>query len=268
MRDTIRQIVNVLATLVVLIVNYLANALPLNGLSTGDISDRFDVYFVPAGYVFAIWGLIYLALIAFSIYQALPGQRDNARLRRMGYLYALSAVFNITWLFLWHYEVFTFTLVAMVGLLLSLIAIYLILGTGRTEVSRAETWFLRVPFSLYLGWITVATIANATSSLDYLNWNGWGLRPDLWAVIMLIVAAALTTLVSVSRGDIAYVLVITWAFIGIQIKHFDTLSVSVTAGVLAGFVLGTLLRGGPSYTQRRVRTWSPGLPRSGIQERW
>jgi hypothetical protein len=100
MKNTLRQVVNVLATIGVIAVNGLANALPLNGQTTGEISDRFDVFFVPAGYVFSIWGVIYLALLGFTIYQALPAQRDNPRLHRIGYLYALSCAANIAWLFL------------------------------------------------------------------------------------------------------------------------------------------------------------------------
>jgi benzodiazapine receptor len=250
MKDTVRQGVNVLATLGVIAVNGLANALPLNGLTTGEISDRFDVFFVPAGYVFSIWGLIYLALLGFTIYQALPGQRDNPHLRRIGYLYALSCAANVAWLFLWHYELFELTIVAMIALLLLLIAIYLILGTGRTRVSASETWLVRVPFSIYLGWITVATIANATSLLDYLNWSGWGITPEIWAVIMLIAGAAIASAVSISRGDIAYVLVIAWAFAGIVVKHSDTWIVAVTAGLAAVVAVLTLVLGVPLQSRR------------------
>jgi hypothetical protein len=213
-------------------VNGLASTLQLNGQTTGDISDQFDVYFVPAGYVFAIWGLIYLALLAFIVYQALPGQRDNPRLRRVGYLFALSCVANVVWLFLWHYEVFQLSIVAMVALLLLLIAVYLRLEIGRTEVSTAEKWLARVPFSIYLGWITVATIANATSLLDYLGWGGWGIRPEIWAVIMLLAATAITSAVALTRGDIAYGLVIVWAVVGIAVKHAGTPLVSTTAWIL------------------------------------
>ena len=169
MRDIFRQIVVVLSTIAVIVVNGLATTLPLGGKTTGEISDQFDVYFVPAGYVFSIWGLIYLALIGYSIFQALPAQRDNPRLRRTGWLYVLSCAANIAWIFLWHYEIFAWTLVAMVALLLALIVIYLRLGTGFSRVPAAETWLVRVPFSIYLGWITVATIANVTSLLDYLG---------------------------------------------------------------------------------------------------
>jgi benzodiazapine receptor len=249
-KDILRQAVNLLATVVTITINGLANALPINGQTTGEISDRFDVYFVPAGYVFSIWGLIYLALIAFAVYQALPAQRENPHLRRIGYLFALSCVANSAWIFLWHYELFELTLVAMFGLLLSLIAIYLRLDIGRARVSTAEKWLVHVPFSIYLGWITVATIANVTSVLYYLNWDGWGIRPEMWAVIMLVVGAGIASAVSISRGDVAYVLVIVWAFVGIAVKHAATPMVAVTAGLMALIVALTLLVGVPRSKQR------------------
>jgi hypothetical protein len=220
--------VNVVALVITITLNGLANALPLNGLTTGEISDRFEVYFVPAGYVFSIWGLIYLALAAFVVYQALPGQRDNPRLRRVGYLFALSCVANVAWLFLWHYEIFPLTIVAMVALLILLIAIYLRLGIGRTAAPTAERWLVRLPFSIYLGWVTVATIANVTSLLDFLNWSGWGISPEIWTVIMLIAATGITAAVTFARGDVAYGLVIVWAFAGIAVKHAGTPIVATT----------------------------------------
>jgi hypothetical protein len=235
-------------------VNGLATALPLNGQETGEISDRFDVFFVPAGYVFSIWGVIYLALIGFSIFQALPAQRDNPRLRSVGYLYLLSCVANIAWIFLWHYEVFALTLVAMLTLLILLIVIYLRVGIGAVQVSTAEKWLVQIPFSIYLGWITVATIANVTSLLDYLGWGGWGIAPEVWAVIMLVAGTVIASAVSITRGDIAYVLVIVWAFAGIAVKHSGTPLVSVTAGLMAVVVALTLLIGVP---RRRHRLRGP-----------
>jgi benzodiazapine receptor len=230
-RDSLRQWVNLLAVMVAIVINGLANALPLNGQTTGEISDRFQVYFVPAGYVFSIWGLIYVGLIAFAVYQALPSQRNNPRLRRIDYLFALSCVANVAWLFFWHYEVFPLTLVAMLALLLLLIAIYLRLGIGRAQVSTAEKWLVHVPFSIYLGWITVATIANVTSLLDYLNWSGWDISPEAWTVIMLVAGVGIASAVSLTRGDVAYMLVIVWAFAGIAVKHAGTPVVATAAWV-------------------------------------
>jgi benzodiazapine receptor len=229
------QIVVILALVATVAVNGLANALPLNGLTTGEISDRFDVYFVPAGYVFSIWGLIYLALAAYAIYQALPAQRENTRVQSIAWLFVLSCAANVAWLFLWHYEQFPLTLVAMLTLLGTLIAIYLRLGVGRVQVSAAEKWLAQVPFSIYLGWITVATIANVTSVLDFLGWNGWGV-PQVWAVIMLVAGVGIASAVGLTRGDVAYMLVIVWAFVGIAVKHAAAPLVSIAAWVTAGLV--------------------------------
>jgi benzodiazapine receptor len=240
-KDTARQIVVVLALVATIAVNGLANALPLNNLTTGEISDRFQVYFVPAGYVFSIWGLIYLALVAYAIYQALPGQRENPRLQSTGELFTLSCVANVAWLFLWHYEMFPLTLVAMLALLLLLIAIYLRLGIGRVQVSTAEKWLVHVPFSIYLGWVTVATIANVTSVLDYAGWNGWGISPQAWAAIMLVVASSITSLMLRTRRDIAYTLVIIWAFVGIAVKHAAAPVVTTAAWVTCALVAERLI---------------------------
>jgi translocator protein len=246
-RDTVRQSVVVLAIVVMVAVNALANALPINGRGTGEISDSFSTYFVPAGYVFSIWGLIYLGLAAYAVYQALPRQRENPRLRRVGPLVVLSSVANAVWIFLWHYEQFVLTLLVMLLLLVSLILTYLWLGTGKTSAPVAERWLVRLPFSLYLGWITVATVANATQVLEYLGWGGFGLSEATWAVVMLVAATAIAAAVSLTRGDIAYMGVIIWAFIGIALKHAATPVVAITAWVLTGanfvlLVVGALLR--------------------------
>lgn len=251
-KDRIRQIVNVLAVLFTIAINGLANALPLNGVTTGEISDRFDVYFVPAGYVFSIWGLIYIALIAFAVYQALPAQRENPRLKRIGYLFAASCLANITWLFLWHYEQFPLTLVAMLALLGLLIAIYLRIGSGGQEdVSTAERWMLHIPFSIYLGWITVATVANVTSLLDYLQWGGWGISEEVWMIIMLVVAGGIASAVTLIRRDVAYMLVILWAFVGIAVKHAAVSVVAAATWVVT--VLLALVLVGSIVLERRQK---------------
>ena len=249
-KDTTRQILVVVATIGTIAMNGLASTLPLNNLTTGEISDRFRVFFVPAGYVFSIWGLIYLWLSAYTVYQALPAQRENVRLRRIGIPYVLSGVANVAWLFLWHYQAFSLTLVVMLALLALLIAIYLRLGTGRTPAHAGERWLVRVPFSIYLGWITVATIANATSLLDYLSWGGWGLAPAAWAAVMLVAATAIASAVSLTRGDIAYIVVIVWAFVGIAVKHSGTPLVATTAWVTLGVAALTLVVGVPRARQR------------------
>ena len=237
-KDTLRQIVNLFSVILALAVNILASALPLNGQNTGEISDRFQVYFVPAGYVFAIWGVIYLGWIAFTIYQFLPAQKENPRLRGLGYLFALSGAFNAAWLFCWHYNLFGLSVLVMLVLLALLIASYLKLNIGRERVSTLERWCVDIPFSLYLGWITVATVANISDYLYLIEWNGFGLVPQLWAVIMLLVASSLGALMVVKRYDAAYVLVLVWSFIGIAVKQAGAPLVAVAAWFLALVALG------------------------------
>ena len=236
MKDIFRQIAVVLTIIATITVNVLANALPINGLNTGQISDRFEVYFVPAGYVFSIWGLIYIGLIAYAIYQALPAQRNNPRLQAIGWWVVLGGLANISWIFLWHYEQFVATLAAMLVLLASLMAVYLRLGIGLARVPTTETWAVRVPFSIYLGWITVATIANATALLDFLKWNQFGLSDEVWMVIMLAAVLVIAALMSFTRRDIAYAAVILWALAGIGVKFPQSGMVTIATWATFGLV--------------------------------
>jgi hypothetical protein len=241
MKDKVRQLAVVLSVLVTLVVNTLANALPLNGLNTGEISDRFHVYFVPAGWVFSIWGLIYVGLIALAVYQALPSQRENPRLRATGWWIVLGGLANSAWIFLWHFEQFPLTILAMLLLLATLILTYLRLGIGRTSASRAETWAVRVPTSIYLGWITVATVANVTSLLDYLKWNRFGIAAETWMLIILGAVLLIAALMNFFRRDVGYALVILWATAGIAVKHAAVSAVATPTWIVFGLVLLTLI---------------------------
>lgn len=236
-KDTLRQTANVLSVLIALTVNILASTLPLNGQNTGEISDRFLVYFVPAGYVFAIWGLIYIGWIAFTVYQAMPAQRENPRLRNLGSLFALSGLFNAAWLVCWHYNQFGLSVLVMLTLLGLLIASYLKLNVGRTAVSAAEKWSVDVPFSVYLGWISVATIANVTDWLYFVNWNGFGIAPQVWAVIMLAVALIVGLAMTLTRRDSGYLFVFVWSFVGIAQKQSAEALVANAAWVAAFIAL-------------------------------
>lgn len=240
MKDILRQFTVIVTILITLVVNGLANALPLNGLNTGQISDRFQVYFVPAGYVFSIWGVIYLGLIAFAVFQALPAQRQNPRLRATGWWISLGGLANSVWIFLWHYQQFPLTLIAMLVLLATLIVTYLRLGIGKTVVPPAETWAVRLPFSIYLGWITVATVANVTSVLDYLKWDRFGLAPELWMGMTLAAVLVIAVLMNFTRRDVAYALVILWALAGISVKHAAVSAVVIPTWITFGLVALTL----------------------------
>ncbi|MDQ1301205.1 MAG: hypothetical protein QG637_1126 [Chloroflexota bacterium] len=244
-KDLIRQFVNVVAIVLVIVVNGLANALPINGQQTGAISDRFPVFFVPAGYVFSIWGLIYLGLIAFTIYQALPSQRENDRLRRVGYWFALSCLANAAWIFLWHYNLFPLSLIVMLVILAALVMVYLRLGIGQNvgngRLKPVEKWVVNVPFSVYLGWITVATVANATSVLYDLKWGGWGIGPAAWAALMIAAATLICLGVITTRRDIGYALVLVWAFAGIAVKQMERSQLVGVAAIAMAVVIVSAL---------------------------
>lgn len=252
-RDVLRQVVCVLAVIGTIIGNALANAIPFNGQTTGEISNRFDVLFVPSGYVFGIWGVIYLSWIFFAVFQFLPGQKANPRLQRIIYPFVLSCGANVGWLLMWHYEQFFLSVLVMLALLGLLILIYLRLDVGKVPVGIGERLFVRLPFSLYLGWISVATIANITIFLRYVGWGGWGIPEYLWANIMIAVAAILGIVLCLQRRDFMFVAVLIWAFIGIADKQADTAAVYIGAwAATAVLVVVAVTRVGMSVRQRGV----------------
>jgi translocator protein len=236
-----RQVLNILAFILVVGVNGLANSLPINNQTTGEISDSYPVMFTPAGYVFSIWGLIYLGLLGFVIYQALPAQRDNPRLDRVGYWFVWSCIFNSIWIFLWHYELMLWSALVMLGLLASLILVYLRLEIGRNRVPLGESLLARLPFSIYLGWISVATIANVSVLLYDLGWDGFGLTEQVVTVIMLAIGSLLGFLMARRRAEVAYPLVLAWAFAGIFVNQAGFTLVVIAAGLAAVAMLAAAL---------------------------
>jgi translocator protein len=238
----LRQIFVILALAGTLLVNWLANALPINGITTGEVSDSYPVLFTPAGYVFAIWGVIYLLLLGYVIYQALPAQRENPLLQKIAPWFILNTLANTVWIFFWHYQLIPITVLLMLGVLIPLIVIYRHLLASPAPASLAEKIFTRLPFSVYLGWITVATVANITIALYDLNWNGFGISGEIWTVLLLLVAAGLGFTMTILNKDIAYTLVLIWAFVGIFVKQSDTplvayfaLGMAVLSGLLVIF---------------------------------
>lgn len=235
--DIIRQVMVIVALGVTLFVNYLANALPIAGRTTGDISDSFPVRFTPAGYVFSIWSLIYLGLIAYAIYQALPSQRANPRLRAITWPFILSCMANTTWIVVWHYGFTWVALGLIITFLLSLIVIYIRLYPSFPTVSTAERWTTHIPFRIYTGWLTVATIANATIALYDVGWQGAPLTAATWAALLVVIATAIGLFFALRLRDAAYTLVLVWAFVGIYVEQNDAPTIAYTALVMAG-VLG------------------------------
>jgi hypothetical protein len=235
--DRTRQVATVLIFLITVAINGAANALPINGQATGEISDRFRVFVIPAGYVFAIWGVIYLGLAAFTTYQALRG--SDPVVRRIGWLPAISGVLNTGWLLLFQYELFVLTVPVMIALLVTLITIHLRLWEGRHELTTVTRWTIRYPFSIYLGWITVATIANIAQTLSSIGVGGFGLEAETAiAGVVLLVGLGIATTFVLRFRDVAYGAVIVWAYVGIVVKEIDTPIVPYVAGASALLVAG------------------------------
>lgn len=206
-------LLNLIAYMIVVTVNGLANSLPLNGQTTGEISNRLNVLFTPAGYVFSIWGLIYLLLGIWVIRQFPKSRRDLPVYQETSGLFVLSSILNSLWIFLWHYEFFGLSVIVMLLLLLTLIRLY-------TKAKAADaSFFDLLPFSVYLGWISVATIANISYYLTYIDWDGFGLSDSVWTFLLLIIATILALTFLKKEQDWIYPLVFVWAFIGIGVKN-------------------------------------------------
>lgn len=218
------KIITVMSYLAMVVVNFLANGLPINNRSTGEISDAYPNLFAPAGLTFSIWGLIYLLLAVYTIYQLLPvgkmiGQKNEGLLRRVNLLFILSSLANISWIFAWHYDYIGLSVVIMAIILILLIKISDIVRVG--QLTKEERLFVATPFSVYFGWITVAAIANISVFLVSLGWNGFGIADFIWTVIVLLVGAAIGIARMFKDKNPAYGLVLVWAYSGILLKHWS-----------------------------------------------
>jgi hypothetical protein len=243
---SILSILNLLGFLGAIVVNALASILPINNITTGALSDLYPNLFVPAGLTFAIWGLIYVLLGIFVIYPLVPSVRRDPQkiefVRRIGPLFFISCLANIGWIFAWHYQILPLSLILMLILLGCLLAIYVRLNVGKSKATRAERYFAHLPFSVYLGWITIATIANVTALLVDIDWMRWGLTQQFWAVAVIIVGIAIALSVLFTRKDIFYCLVVDWALLGILLKRLSDTTMadqSVVIVTIAGLVLAT-----------------------------
>ena len=228
------------------VVNSLAGGTTLiGGQVTAAVSDANPTLITPAGYVFSIWGVIYMLLGVFVVYQALPSQQGKEYQSKIGWLFVLSSLINIGWLFLWQFEYLSLSVVLMFLLLATLISIYLRLGVGKSAVSLRERLAVQLPFSVYLGWITVASIANVAATLVSIGWDGFGISPETWAILVVAVALIITILMLFTRKDVAYSLVIIWALVGIGVKQSGNqtilMLVEISAAIVAVALISTIL---------------------------
>ncbi len=204
------KIINVAAFALMVFMNYLANALPLNNKTTGQLSDQYPNLFVPAGITFSIWGAIYLMLLGFCIVQF--RDQNKSLVLSIGWAFAISCLLNVLWILAWHYEQLPLSLLFMLGLLVTLILINISLRSTPHGLIKAA-------FGIYLGWLCIATIANVTALLVNYNWGGWGISHETWTIIMIL-AGAIITILAIIRFQNPYIgLAVVWAFIGIILKR-------------------------------------------------
>lgn len=226
------KIWNTIVFLLVIAINALANLLPINGKTTGEISNQINVLITPAGYAFSIWSLIYV-LIGIWIIRQFIGDRGNSPVYTHTWpWFLLSGLFNVSWILAWHYEFFLLSVVIMLLYLASLIMLYRRLTEARGTILE------KAPFSLNLGWISVATIVNIAYVLKWYGWDGFGLSDEIWTMIMLIIGTVLAFLFRIKEGDFLYPLVFVWAYIAIGVKNIgDADMAAITAFIAAVIIL-------------------------------
>ncbi|ANE48632.1 hypothetical protein SY83_01090 [Paenibacillus swuensis] len=219
-------------------INYLSGSQGLFGRSTREVSDMFHVNVTPAGYAFLIWSAIYILLAGFVIVQALPSKQDNAVIRNIGPWFILSCLFNGTWIFAWHSVNMGLSTLLIVGLLLTLIVLYIKTRPAASDSDRVNRWLIALPFSIYMGWISVASIVNLTIFFSEAGFNGFGLSGEVWAILLFIIAALLAVFIGIRFNDPYYGLVIVWALIAIGVEQQETVpSVTYGAWIVSAFIL-------------------------------
>lgn len=225
-------------------VNALANILPINGVTTGEVSNAHPNLFAPAGFTFVIWGVIYFLLAVYAVYQLVAYRKTRNPLKielisKTGVIFVISCLANLSWIIAWHNDYIGASTILIFCLLLCLILInHLIKNVS--FLSKGDKLFLRLPFSIYFGWITVASIANVTILLVDLNWNGWGLEEQTWAIFILIVGLVISLVTMVENRDLAYGLTVIWAYFGILAKHYSTTGFSGQYPMIIATVIGSL----------------------------
>ncbi|WP_113929613.1 tryptophan-rich sensory protein [Bacillus sp. P14.5] len=208
-----RLLLNIAAYILVIVVNALAVTLPLNGQTTGEISNKLNVFFTPAGYVFSIWSVIYLLLGVWVIRQIPKKNRESEYYRTLSPYFVATCLLNSTWIFMWHYNYFGLSVIVMLGLLSTLILLY------RRAEALSRGFFDMLPFSVYIGWISVATVANISYYLTYIEWGAFGFGEAFWAIFLLAFSLALAVYFRISKRDWIYPLVFVWATIGIGVNN-------------------------------------------------
>ncbi|GAA0563479.1 tryptophan-rich sensory protein [Chitinophaga japonensis] len=220
-----QSIFHVIGLILVIAVNGMAELLPINEQRTGEVSDKYPNLLVPAGFTFSIWGVIYLALLGFTVYQLwLAFRGDHAQeltafMTRIRHWWLVSCLANACWLFAWHYEMLPLSLLLMLVLLVSLVYIHRNFSIWDNGAPWKEKLYIHFPFSLYLGWISFAAIANITALMVYWGWHGQGISQVAWAVLMISLSTGLSAYMVLQHQNITFAMVTVWALYGIILKR-------------------------------------------------
>ncbi len=234
------KIINALALAVTIVVNYLSNTGFFNGKTIADVSDKYVNYFTPAGFTFAIWGLIYLGLIAFIIYTFTKYAKDHV-VSRTGWWFIISCIANCSWIVAWLYDYTSLSVFIILIQLICLLAIIVKNYIGTRSASLSERVFVWIPFSLYSGWLTVALIADVAAYLTKINWKGFGIPEATWWMLRIFVAGAIIIFMAWKRRLYWFSLVSVWALIGIASANEDVSNIKNTALIVAIIIFIVIL---------------------------
>jgi translocator protein len=234
------KIATTLALSITLLVNALANILPINGLNTGEVSNLYPSLFTPAGITFSIWSILYLLQIGFVIFS---WTTKDERVTKLLPAFILTCLLNAGWILLWHYLHPGLSVLVMLTMLSTLTYIFLKIQHASFNTKK-EYVLVVLPFTLYFAWICVATIANVSAWLVSISWSGFGIAPEIWTVVMMIVATLLAFYISFRFHSPAFVIVVMWAIGGIYLRwNQKELIIANTAIILCIIMLGVFVYG-------------------------
>jgi len=216
--------VNLLLFVFMIVMNYLANALPINGKTTGQLSDFYPNLFVPAGITFSIWGVIYLLIALFCVVQFSPS--NQVIVEKIGWLFAISSLLNGLWIVAWHYQKLPLSMLIMLGILVTLLLINVQLKNQPVSITKAA-------FGIYLGWICIAAIANVTALLVNYNWGAWGITEQTWTIVMIAAGLLITSITLLRLNNPFIGLSVVWAFTGIAIKRNNDYRIIFITAIVA-----------------------------------
>lgn len=220
MKNILIKILAGVAYVCMIAVNFMANSLPINNRSTGQISDDYPNLFAPAGMTFSIWGIIYLLLAGYVVYQFIKKDKKTEGLcDKINPLFIATSFINISWIYAWHYDYIGLSVLIMLALLILLIKIADILRTYK--FTSWEKPFIWAPFSVYFSWITVAAMANSVVFLVSISWKGFGIADVVWTNTILALGALIGIVRMRKDRNAAYGLVLVWAYLGILFKHLS-----------------------------------------------